>query len=143
MLVILLTLLACLVMVTGLGDVLRGPVHLTDLTPRSILSSDRTTATLRAVGMSMGVALGILTLTRSDAGIVSAIGFGLVAALSGYGDSAWGFFLLSRAWLALIGRLPFRLMTFLEDAYQRGVLRQYGPVFQFRHQHLQESLAGS
>lgn len=141
-LLILLALLACLVMVTGLSDVLRGPVHLTDLTPRSILSSDRTTATLRAVGMSTGVALGILSLTRSDAGIASAIGFGLVAALSGYGDSAWGFFLLSRSWLALTGRLPFRLMAFLEDAYQRGVLRQYGPVYQFRHQHLQESLAG-
>ncbi|MCX4399940.1 NACHT domain-containing protein (plasmid) [Streptomyces sp. NBC_00053] len=141
-LVILLALLACLVMVTGLGDVLRGPVHLTDLTPQSILSSDRTTATLRAAGMSTGVALGILTLTRSDIGIVSAVGFGLVAALSGYADSAWGFFFLSRVWLALTGRLPFRLMAFLEDAYQRGVLRQYGPVYQFRHQHLQESLAG-
>ncbi|MBZ9643508.1 NACHT domain-containing NTPase [Streptomyces sp. PSKA30] len=139
--VILCALVACLVMVTGLADVLRGPVSLTELTPRSILSSDRTTATLRAIGLSIGVALGIVTLTRSDAGIVSAIGFGLVAALSGYGDSAWGFFLLTRCWLALTGRLPFRLMTFLEDAYRRGILRQYGPVYQFRHQHLQESLA--
>ncbi|MEU9468331.1 NACHT domain-containing protein [Streptomyces avermitilis] len=139
--VVVCALVACLVMVTGLGDVLRGPVSLTELTPRSILSSDRTTATLRAVGLSIGVALGIVTLTRSDAGVVSAVGFGLVAALSGYGDSAWGFFLLTRCWLALTGRLPFRLMAFLEDAYQRGILRQYGPVYQFRHQHLQESLA--
>ncbi|MCV2457753.1 NACHT domain-containing protein [Streptomyces sp. ICN988] len=132
---------ACLVMVTGLADVLRGPVHLTELTPRSILSSDRTTAALRAIGLSAGVAIGILALTRTEAGLGSAIGFGLVSALSGYGDSAWGFFILTRCWLALTGRLPLRLMAFLEDAYHRGILRQYGPVYQFRHQHLQESLA--
>ncbi|WP_160330190.1 NACHT domain-containing protein [Streptomyces roseifaciens] len=140
--VIVLAVIVCLVMVTGLADILRGPVRLTELTPRSILAGDRTTATLRAVGLSAGVTLGILALTRTEAGVVSAIGFGLVAALSGYGDSAWGFFTLTRCWLALTGRLPLRLMTFLEDAYDRGILRQYGPVYQFRHQRLQESLAG-
>lgn len=140
--VVVLAVIVCLVMVTGLADILRGPVRLTELTPRSILASDRTTATLRALGLSVGVALGILALTRTEAGVVSAIGFGLVAALSGYGDSAWGFFILTRCWLALTGRLPLRLMAFLEDAYHRGILRQYGPVYQFRHQQLQESLAG-
>jgi hypothetical protein len=33
------------------------------------------------------------------------------------------------------------LLTFLEDAYRRGVLRQSGAVYQFRHSLLQEHLA--
>jgi hypothetical protein len=36
---------------------------------------------------------------------------------------------------------PIRLMRFLEDARQRGVLRMVGPVYQFRHAHLQDRLA--
>ncbi|MGZ2362420.1 hypothetical protein LRE75_38195, partial [Streptomyces sp. 372A] len=74
--VVVLAMTVCLVMVTGLADVLRGPVHLTELTPSSLLASDRATATLRAVGLSAGVTLGILALTRSEEGLVSAIGFG-------------------------------------------------------------------
>lgn len=37
--------------------------------------------------------------------------------------------------------LPLRLMSFLEDAHRRGVLRQAGGVYQFRHTLLQERLA--
>jgi hypothetical protein len=53
----------------------------------------------------------------------------------------------SGAWLACCvllssrGRLPLRLMGFLEDAHRRGVLRQAGGVYQFRHALLQERLA--
>ena len=32
-------------------------------------------------------------------------------------------------------------MTFLSDAHERGVLRQVGPVYQFRHIELQRWLA--
>lgn len=52
-------------------------------------------------------------------------------------------FSLTRIYLALTGRLPFRLMRFLEDAHQRGVLRQVGPEYQFRHARLQEYLAST
>lgn len=34
------------------------------------------------------------------------------------------------AWLALRGRLPLRLMRFLNDAHRRGVLRQSGTTYQ-------------
>ena len=55
--------------------------------------------------------------------------------------SSWLSYSVTRVWLALTGRLPWRLMTFLEDARHRGVLRQAGPVCQFRHALLQERLA--
>ncbi|MFJ8061198.1 NACHT domain-containing protein [Streptomyces sp. NPDC096142] len=56
--------------------------------------------------------------------------------------SAWGRFAVARAWLAATGRMPWRLMTFLEDTHRRGVLRQSGAGFEFRHQRLQSHLAG-
>ncbi|MFE7662621.1 NACHT domain-containing protein [Streptomyces celluloflavus] len=55
--------------------------------------------------------------------------------------SAWAQYELTRWLLALRGRLPWRLMTFCEDAHQRGVLRQAGSVYQFRHGRLRERLS--
>jgi hypothetical protein len=51
-------------------------------------------------------------------------------------------FVLTRIQLARRGRLPRDLMAFLSDAHEkRGVLRQVGAVYQFRHITLQHSLA--
>lgn len=47
---------------------------------------------------------------------------------------------VARVVLAATGGLPWRTMAFLEDAHARGVLRQTGGVFQFRHASLQEHL---
>ncbi|MDK1347004.1 hypothetical protein QNO09_27620 [Streptomyces sp. 378] len=55
--------------------------------------------------------------------------------------SAWGRTATARVWLALTGRAPWRLMTFLEEAHRRGVLRQTGARYEFRHQHLHRRLA--
>jgi hypothetical protein len=55
--------------------------------------------------------------------------------------SAWGRFTVARIWLAARGRLPWRLMAFLRDAHQRGVLRQTGGHYQFRHIELRDRLA--
>ncbi|MGW1216603.1 hypothetical protein ACWD5F_43920 [Streptomyces sp. NPDC002499] len=55
---------------------------------------------------------------------------------------AWPRFVVARWWLALRGRLPWRLMAFLADARQREILRQSGGTYQFRHIRLQEALAG-
>lgn len=44
----------------------------------------------------------------------------------------WGTFQLGRAWYATRHLLPYRLMGFLEDAQQRGVLRPAGALLQFR-----------
>lgn len=73
------------------------------------------------------------------AGVVFALAIGLMVPLS----RAWGAFAMTRLWLAVTGRLPLRLMRFLGDAHRRGVLRQVGAVYQFRHARLQDRLARS
>lgn len=66
------------------------------------------------------------------------VGVGLSVCLS----RAWGAFGCTRLWLAARGQIPLRFMAFLDDAHRRGVLRQVGAVYQFRHARLQERLAG-
>ncbi|WP_369171130.1 NACHT domain-containing NTPase [Streptomyces sp. R28] len=56
-------------------------------------------------------------------------------------ESAWFGFALARGHMALRGDLPRRLMTFLDDAHRRGVLRQSGGVYRFRHVELRDRLA--
>lgn len=58
------------------------------------------------------------------------------------GVSRWFRFRLVALHYALWGQLPWRLLRFLDDAHGRGVLRQVGPVYQFRHADLQDHLAG-
>jgi hypothetical protein len=77
-------------------------------------------------GVAFGLALGI------TAGMAVGLGGGL--------GGAWGRFTLARVPLALTGRTPWTLMSFLEDAHLRGVLRQAGGVYQFRHARLQYRL---
>ncbi|MEY9877228.1 transcriptional regulator with XRE-family HTH domain [Streptacidiphilus sp. MAP12-33] len=72
-------------------------------------------------------------------GAIGGVGGALAYALA---FTAWGQWLvLVRLWLPLTGRLPFDVMAFLDDAHRRGVLRQAGAVYQFRHQRLQHHLA--
>ncbi|MFE4972016.1 NACHT domain-containing protein [Kitasatospora sp. NPDC056651] len=73
-------------------------------------------------------------------GLLTALAGGLGAALA---LTAWGeWVIIARIWLPLTGRLPWRAMSFFEDAHrERGVLRQAGAVYQFRHASLQEHLA--
>jgi hypothetical protein len=68
--------------------------------------------------------------------------FGLGVGLSVGLSRAWGAFGCTRLWLAARGQIPLRFMAFLDDAHRRGVLRQVGAVYQFRHARLQERLAG-
>ncbi|GGN33754.1 hypothetical protein GCM10011578_073810 [Streptomyces fuscichromogenes] len=55
--------------------------------------------------------------------------------------SAWGRLGVARVWLAVTGRAPWRLMRFLDEAHRRGVLRQSGAHYEFRHLCLQQRLA--
>ncbi|MFF2009838.1 NACHT domain-containing protein [Streptomyces sp. NPDC058195] len=70
-----------------------------------------------------------------------AAGLPLAWALYEFGASAWGGFTVARLYLWATGRLPGRLMPFLEDAHARGVLRQSGGVYRFRHIELRDRLA--
>jgi hypothetical protein len=74
-----------------------------------------------AVGLIWSIALGLLTITLSQ----------------------WLRFQVARDWLAVRGRAPWRLMGFLEEAHARGVLRQAGAAYQFRHVRLQERLVNT
>ncbi|MFJ8955082.1 NACHT domain-containing protein [Streptomyces sp. NPDC102381] len=87
------------------------------------------------------VVQGDMNLFSSVVGFWSGLILGLAAALH---RTAWGDFALARLYLAVRhrGALPRHFMDFLTDAHHvRGVLRQVGPVHQFRHIDLQRSLA--
>jgi transcriptional regulator with XRE-family HTH domain/GTPase SAR1 family protein len=72
---------------------------------------------------------------------------GLISTISGgvgylFCMTPWGHWLVfARIWLPLTGRLPWAVVAFLDDACRRGVLRQSGPYYQFRHARLQAHLA--
>ncbi|MFD6275083.1 NACHT domain-containing protein [Streptomyces sp. NPDC060209] len=61
--------------------------------------------------------------------------------LFSFGSSAWGGFTMARLYFWATGRLPWHLLPFLEDAHARGVLRQAGGVYRFRHIELRDRLA--
>ncbi|MEQ0559856.1 TIR domain-containing protein [Amycolatopsis sp. NEAU-NG30] len=116
--------------------------------PVFLLAADRRNALARSLlyAVTLGGGMAILdavTATGDDpvimVGAVLGVSFAMVVLVAG---RAWGRWLvLSRLWLPLTGRLPWRLVGFLEDARRRGVLRQVGAVYQFRHARLQDQLA--
>jgi len=135
------------------------PDSLTVASPRALLERDRRAVMIRVAVAAMVIspffalinAIVIADAPSKSSGtfesrvwdglpgsFVIGIGLGLIA--SRYFE-AWTPYTLARFRLALLGRLPWRLMGFLEDAHIRGVLRQAGPVYQFRHIELQHRLA--
>lgn len=114
---------------------------------------DRATFLL-CIGLAapMGVSFGFAAAIGPDAlGDMRGAQFGLSVGLASFVvgglalafiQTSWGAFVLARLWLALSGRLPWRLIAFLDDAHRtRGVLRQIGAVYEFRHADLQRHLA--
>ncbi|MER6847653.1 hypothetical protein AB0A81_26930 [Streptomyces flaveolus] len=77
------------------------------------------------------------------AGLVPGAAMGVISGLAiAFTQAAGATFRLAHYWLALRGRLPWRLMHFLADAHEhRGVLRRVGAVYQFRHAELQRRMA--
>jgi hypothetical protein len=106
--------------------------------PRASLARDRVTFWI--VGLSAGLCFWLGSAAGHEPG------GGAKSWLAGvlwfaFFQAAWGSFAIARSWLALRRRLPWRLMSFLADAHRRGVLRQAGAVYQFRHLELQRRLA--
>lgn len=96
------------------------------------------------VGALAGWQLGQLTVqqvsgiaTAVTGGTFYGIAIGLTVAFSGTASS-W--LVLSTAFLASKGVLPRSLLQFLDDARKRGLLRQAGGYYQFRHARLQDRL---
>ncbi|TWV41860.1 helix-turn-helix domain-containing protein [Streptomyces misionensis] len=129
------------------------------VSPGSVLRADRRTVLTQlcfwapvfgtAVGLGAGAVVNLLQghLGRLTADPTASIMLGTISGLGGALGytltlTAWGqWCLLTRIWLPLTGRLPWAVAAFLDDAYQRGVLRQAGAVYQFRHARLQSRLA--
>ncbi|MDT0309566.1 NACHT domain-containing protein [Streptomyces sp. DSM 44917] len=84
-----------------------------------------------------GMAFAVTVSALAGAGIGAAVGL-----IPAWEQGAWGAFTVARCHLALRRDLPLRLMGFLADAHEgRGVLRQVGAYYQFRHIALQRRIA--
>lgn len=106
--------------------------------PAILLHKNRVNTIFWSLGIGVVIGVGY--------GFVLGPATGLMAAFStaaGTGSlRCWGrWVVLSRVWLPLTGKVPWSLMAFLDDAHHRGVLRQSGAVYQFRHARIQSQLA--
>jgi hypothetical protein len=110
--------------------------------PRMNLRGDRRAALAVAlvvgVGVGFGIGLGFPLVYGLIIGVAYGFAFGLVVIML---RTAWPSYVLAVVWLALRHRLPWSLMDFLADAHRRGVLRQVGAAYQFRHMELRDHLA--
>ncbi|WP_185123905.1 NACHT domain-containing protein [Streptomyces sp. TLI_185] len=115
--------------------------------PVALWSRDRRVFWALTLGVAASSGLGpSILLVLNDANAVAqaavlagALWLGLTIAFT---RTAWGPFSAARFYLASRHRIPRNLMAFLADAHQhRGVLRQVGAVYQFRHIDLQRHLA--
>jgi hypothetical protein len=108
----------------------------TAASPRAVLARDRQAALAIMLTVVLAIVLAIVL------GIVNGatpwVSLGVVLFMQSF---AWPRYALARLGLALRRRLPWPIMDFLADAHQRGVLRQAGAVYQFRHIELQHRLA--
>jgi hypothetical protein len=127
---------------TAIASGLEDNIDLTRSTdPAQSLAADRARALARCAVLGLLLALFLIPALGWWAGIAWATP---VSALLVLRNSAWMRWLLFvRCWLPLQGRLPWRVTAFLEDAHQRGVLRQSGAVYLFRHALLHEHLAAT
>ncbi|MEU6661768.1 NACHT domain-containing protein [Streptomyces sp. NPDC046821] len=135
------------------------------VTPSSLLRQDRRTFLTYQLTWTLVITLtffsmvappvwsSLTMLDRADMGygelllalghaLVYFTGFGMAAGfIAAYFQTACGQFALACLRHGLTGRTPFRLLVFLDDAHHRGVLRQVGGTYEFRHVELRRHLA--
>jgi len=111
--------------------------------PADLLAADRARG-LRG-GLVVGLLLAVAYLVGSWIGVTREPLTGVlegVVAVAGYAlGTAWGIFCVTRLLLAVSGRAPLRLMTFLGEARDRGVLHRADGRYRFRHETVQDHLA--
>jgi NACHT domain len=117
-------------------------------TPHMTFRLNRRHAIYAAVqyGLTCGVIFAVLARFTAGPGsavaaVCTAVLIYALAAACGAGLWTWTLFRTAHVWLAVQGRLPWRLWAFLNDAHARGALRQAGTSWQFRHALLQDHLA--
>ncbi|MBV9845491.1 MAG: NACHT domain-containing protein [Kutzneria sp.] len=112
--------------------------------PEVMMGRDRALVGLVVLVFAVGVGSAAALLFGGGRTGTVWLGFG-TGALLGFVLSVmsrnWWWFTVARAWLAMRGRLPYRLLEFLSDARQLGVLRQVGTRYQFRNARVREHLA--
>jgi hypothetical protein len=103
-----------------------------------------------AFGLTLGPAFGFAgALAKGFVGLWSAVQTGVAFGIAGglvytliinfAGASSTYLVVVSALWMR--GRVPLRLMRFLDDIHRVGLLREAGPHYQFRHAKLQDRLA--
>jgi hypothetical protein len=112
------------------------------ISPPSTVASDRDAAFFRVLVIALLALLPLAIVQLFVQGSVLRQAAFLSVALGALALSLspWTRLQVARAYLASVGRVPWRLMSFLDEAHSRGVLRQAGAVYQFRHASLQERL---
>ncbi|MFE2111392.1 NACHT domain-containing protein [Kitasatospora sp. NPDC059463] len=115
-------------------------------TPDALLRSERTSVLLTMVVLAPLIALGIALLNWSWGRPVTDWADALAAWCGACATflllSPWSRWLLARCSLALAGRVPWALMTFLRDAHRAGLLQRTAGTYRFRNLRLQQHLAG-
>ncbi|MFI1573507.1 NACHT domain-containing protein [Streptomyces anulatus] len=116
------------------------------VSPADLLRTNRTTVLTQILvtGLIAGIGFGVVVTAINGfaIGVGHGITMGVMVALGSCTLTAWGrWIVLVRLWLPLTGRLPWAVNAFLDDACQRGVLRQAGAVHQFRHARLRDRMA--
>jgi hypothetical protein len=106
--------------------------------PVAVMIASPVTGLLIALDTSLVFALGDGLATGTLVGCIYGVALGFGATLV---QSAWTRWLIARMWLSGSRQAPWHLLGFLEDAHKRGVLRQSGAAYQFRHLELQRRLA--
>lgn len=112
------------------------------VSPRRLLREDRALALITGAGWGIFWVVAFIlwgvTAPVPLAALAAAMALGIA-----FSWSEWGPFCFARLYLACTGQLPLRVVAFLDEAHGRGVLRQAGGVYQFRHSTLQSHLAGT
>ncbi|MEU7524429.1 NACHT domain-containing protein [Saccharothrix sp. NPDC042600] len=119
--------------------------------PRQVLVRDRTAFLIGTAGVATAVtvAIGFVAGMGTDFHVPSALVGGLLygvptGVLVAASRTQWLHYTATRCALALRGRLPWSLMSFLADAHAvHGVLRRDGATYQFRHLDMQRRLAAT
>ena len=120
------------------------PVEFLSSSPRATLRADRTATVVSGLMWAVMLLItvrSIAVLLKLESTVILGIAVVASALLFRFCTSAWGWYTLVRILFAVRGKLPWRLMGFLEDACNRGVLRQVGAVYQFRSPRLHDRLA--
>jgi len=122
-----------------------GDADVTAVDPPALLHNDRRRALMvgLTIGIMFGLTVGIMFGFDRGPTVGLVVGFVLGPAFGltfGITRTSWGALQYARLWWCVRGDLPWPIMAFLADAHRRGVLRQAGGVYQFRHGLLRDRL---